>query len=365
MHTANHWVGFLSRGFLFAGITVLALLQNGQAGEVDTDILNLIRDGHISSRHAIEALQVSFTIETVEHKERGPSEMKIEAKWLEDKDRVRVTTQPQFPEGTKIIADRTDTVVANGVEKTVSQFHQSASSAEPQAMIRYAEADSAGWTNPWGRGLFLLDDLPMEWVTERLESKTGIICVESESTDRGLRYRVDIDKGDGAKTRLWFNPSRNFLVEMKEVTYGPANKMFSRHIQKVREFHEISEGIWFPATVEMLVYKREAKADAGEFLWREHVTTFDQVTLNPELVDDQFIVDIPTGAQVADEIAGTSYVWGDGKPATMPVPLKSQPETVASVDPVPNNRLFLSFGSVLVAGFLFVIVSLRKKSTNC
>jgi hypothetical protein len=257
-----------------------------------------------------------------------------------------------------------DAVIDDKVERSLLTI-QTDKAPEFQGSIAPLTEEDAGWTDFWGRSLFILADSPILWVSDAIASVENVKEIRRDRLGSTEVIRAVVDTKALGNCTVWFDSSKNFLVRKIVVDYEK-NPTFAGFEKEVLDFQEAKPGFWFPKIVEMRVFKRKSDAPGERFLWRLHRTTFDKVTVNEPIDPKLFVLEFPEGTQVRDQLAGTRYRWGRGKPATTPVPIEDLPTpTYGMEENPPSHRLLALFvvnGAALAIAVGIFIYQRRRRA---
>lgn len=205
---------------------------------------------------------------------------------------------------------------------------------------------------------------------------------------RGDRIIVEIQTEglEGVeKIVLNIDPARGFIAEVVEAYYPEGHDTY-----RIEEAKQFGDTLWFPTKGTQEWYNRK-----GELTTRVEMET-QEVSLDPDLPEDYFVIRFPIGTIVGDDIAGITYRAGqpvtgaeieglvmgvssevsgereEGPEVETPAALIEKP-VPAAVSPTPSKeeglpeaveeRSFLPWllGAIGIAILLFIVIFCVKK----
>jgi hypothetical protein len=347
-------------------LMLFAVLLATPPSEDPGRLRRVVHDRNLQARESVRSIAAQFTIDTTQFEDGAETGEILKVQWWQEGLRRRMKSEPVRRPGPIIWGASLgqDEVIDDKTERTLLTI-SSDKSPDHQGTIVPLTEERTGWTDFWGRAMFIVVDAPTLWVSDALAAPENVKEIRRDRLGEAEVVRAVVATKALGDCTIWFDAGKSYLVRKIAVEYEK-NPTFAGFEKEAIEFQEVKPGFWFPKIVEMRVFKRKSDAPGGRFLWRLHRTTFDKVTVNEPIDPKSFVLEFPEGTQVRDQLAGMRYTWGKGQPATKPVPIEDLPAPTYGMEGKPPSHrlltLFVINGAALAVAIGIFIYQRRRRA---
>lgn len=250
-------------------------------------------------RSAHEAIGSLHAVVEVRHEQYLPQKMppqQMKCDWWQDGPSVRytLTVDEDLRGGVKAKLDHTRSEGLTDGAKSRTAYSGSLKQSGAKATVGTVDDPAFEQTlySPWTIGLYLCWNRPNNFYDIAL-ARRGAVANVAMRTEKGMPV-VSFDQYE-LRSEVAFDPSVNYLVRRRAtwpVATGPAGG--GELLQEVvKEFREVSPGIYFPTRVETRTYRDER-------LLTQSISVVDIKMVNGRVPDGTMALEFPAGATVFD-----------------------------------------------------------------
>ncbi|VTS07620.1 unnamed protein product [Tuwongella immobilis] len=337
--------------------TILVMIQNVEAGEVQDAEWNEILAEHRQSRDLLQfcSCKIALRISVTQADPSTPRVIQSTGEYWHSRDALRLKT---LLDGEKL-----DLIWENGLERTlrsrqIDGKNQYAATISGSSRRYHDRLDVFGRAllvvNVPGTSTFLpLEDLVTE--AERVEKRWSTEQNGTKQTTIRLKMKQGNGESEQWRVDVTLDSQINQLIRHVSYYYGgssPEKSMFRRD-ETVEKTVELKKGVLFPTEI-------SGSSGGGEQIgYNPKKTTISDIKLDRRFSKQDFVMRYPAGILMTDSLQGTSYKIDEtGKPISKPVTLGEVPPPPSAESTRRDVLMVSQEGESSSISFIVILISI-------